>query len=560
MSVCVALWRGCRNGVTGSELRVAGEAVDARNPQPATRNAQLVALLLFWGCLGTLRMTVWHRHPDAQLTEALSDEPQPVRLHGLVVDDPVELFEPGEVEPDVSSQVTGSGLRVPGELSATRNPKLATRNGRQICVLALRHRETAAGWRPIAGRLRATIHSPRQFLRYGDEILVEGQWFRVPAPSNPGQYDWRASLARKRIHGLLRVRPFDGLVMLGRGQGNRVLAAVFRLRQRWEQLLRVHFNARDAGLLLGLLLGQRAEIDEDLKEAFQTTGTIHLLVISGFNVGLIAALLELFFRLAGVPWRLRLILLALSLGAYAILTGLQPPVVRATLMAWLVLGARALDRALSWFNILAAAALVMVWIDPAQLFDPGFQLSFGAVLSLLVFTGRWKSWLDGRLGWVRPGWLRRYLCLSLTATSAVWVGLAPILGWYFHLVSPVSMLANLVIAPLMSALVSVGTTLLMAATLYERIMAWGHGPLTLLLAATVRAVSWCHAIPGGFWFIGHPAPLFLLGYYGLLSLSILRVRLGWTHGYALSVWLAGLAIWVWGLLARHWVESRWLRV
>ena len=216
----------------------------------------MLALLLLWACLGAVRMAVWERHPDMRLEEILSEEPQAVQLHGLVVDDPVEFFEPSEAEADAEAD----GHK---------------REGRQICVLALRHLRTERGWRLIAGRVRMTIIQPREPLRYGNELVVEGQWSRVPAPGNPGQYDWQAALARKRIHGLLRVRPYDGLVVLRRGQGNFILAAVFRLRQRWERLIRAHFSRRDAGLLLGLLLGQRAEIDEDLKEAFTTTGTIH---------------------------------------------------------------------------------------------------------------------------------------------------------------------------------------------------------------------------------------------------------------------------------------------
>jgi len=147
---------------------------------------------------------------------------------------------------------------------------------RQVCVVELRHRETGDSWQPIDGRVRATMSAPRERVRYGDELLVEGQWARVPAPGNPGQYDWQAALARKRIHGLLRVRAFDGLVVLRHGRGNLVLDAVFRLRQRWVRLIQEHFEPRDAGLLLALLLGERAEIDEELKDAFIETGTMHL--------------------------------------------------------------------------------------------------------------------------------------------------------------------------------------------------------------------------------------------------------------------------------------------
>lgn len=201
-------------------------------------------------------MAVWETHPDARLKGLLSDDPQPVRLHGLVVDDPAELLEPGD-------------SYLAEEAEARVDPD------RQVCVVELRHRETTHGWQPIRGWVRATIPTSKERLRYGDELLVEGLWSRVPSPGNPGQYDWNAALARTRIHGLLRVRPFDGLLVLRRGQGNPVLAAVFRLRERWVRLIQAHCSSRDAGLLLALLLGERAEIDEALRQAFIETGTMH---------------------------------------------------------------------------------------------------------------------------------------------------------------------------------------------------------------------------------------------------------------------------------------------
>src|SRR3989338_8810920 len=136
---------------------------------------------------------------------------------------------------------------------------------------------------------------------------MEGVWQRVPAPGNPGQYDWRASLARSHIHCLFRAAPVDGIVVVQSHRGHPLMDAVVHLRARWEALIRQTFNERDAGLLVSLLLGQRVALDEELNDAFVETGTIHLLVISGFNVGLVAGVLELFFRVLGLPWRLRLL-------------------------------------------------------------------------------------------------------------------------------------------------------------------------------------------------------------------------------------------------------------
>lgn len=218
--------------------------------------AGLAALLLLWVCLGALWMRLWSAHPDARLADVLSDEPEVVQLHGIVRDDPVEPFT----------------LRDEAD-----EPAATARGARMTCVVALRHVRAPQGWRPLQGRVRASLTPFQPRLEYGDEILLEGMWSGVPPPGNPGQYDWRAALARQRVHGLVRCRPADGLVILGRHRGHPVLAAAFALRARWASLLRSAFSERDAGLLRSFLLGQRVALDERLNAAFVETGTIHSL-------------------------------------------------------------------------------------------------------------------------------------------------------------------------------------------------------------------------------------------------------------------------------------------
>jgi len=476
-----------------------------------------------------LRMEAWQSHPQVALQQRLSDVPQRVQLHGIIADDPATRLLHGQ--PSV------------------------------LCVIDIRHVRVGQRWQRVPGRLRATLHGARCTpLAYGDEVLLEGRWSRVPPPGNPGQYDWRAALARQRIHGLLRVVASDSVVILRERQGVPWYAAACWLRHRWERLIQEAFAPRDAGLLLSLLLGERVALEQQLKDAFTETGTIHLLVISGFNVGLVAALLELCFRVFNIPWRVRLVLSAISLGGYMILTGLQPPVVRATLMAWVVLGAYAIDRLVSWPNTLAAAALVILWINPSQLFDAGFQLSFGAVASLLLFAAPWAAWLEQRLHGVRPAWFRRYLALGLSTTSAVWVGLAPVLAWYFHLVAPMSVIANLLIAPLMSALVYLGTGLLLCATVWPAVMSWAHGSLVWLLELVVRCVTMCHLIPGGYWCVARPSLLLLVGYYMLLGVGLARHRVGFSTSRVLICWMAAGVLWLWAGIAGRVLETRWLRL
>ena len=493
----------------------------------------LLAVLLLWASLGALRHLTWIHHPAHHVVHTVPSDRQPVVVHGVVVEDPVELFNPPEPE-------------------------------RVVCVIEARHIQTHDGWKPVTGRIRARLLNPRFALAHGDEVLVEGQWSRVPGPGNPGQFDWRSALAREGIHALLSVGSHHGMVRLRRGQGRWWEAGIIALRHRLETRLRATFSDYHAGLLRSFLLGQRVALDEDLKQCFVETGTMHLVVISGFNVGLIAGILELLLRLLGFPLRLRLITSAAALLGYCLLTGMQPPVTRATLMAWVVLGGIWMDRVVNWPNALAAAALMMLWLSPSQLWDPGFQLSFGAVASLLAFTTRFREALEPLLP-IPVGWLKRYVAISLAATLAIWVGLWPLLAWYFHLVSPISVIANLILVPLVSVLVSVGTLVLMLGAVAAPLMQWAGGGLTWLVDLTVACVQWLHRIPFGSWPVGRPSSWLIGGYAALVLLSLARRRLKLHAGQVLAAWLIGLNAWLWravigGARASPWLEVTFLDV
>lgn len=484
-----------------------------------------VGLLVVWACVGALRMDAWVRAPEAGLRASLPATSAAVRLHGLVDSDPDEQDRD---------------------------------DGRMVAVVRVWHADRGRGWEPLAGWVRAALDAPRTPLRYGDEVLIEGAWEQTPSPEAADDAS-AALLARRRIAGFLRAQPQHGLVILRHGRGHPWVAAAYRLRARWSRALAAVCDRDEAAMLRAVLFGERAALEPDLTQAFMETGTIHLLVVSGFNVGLVALVLELLLRLLRLPWRLRLVLTGLLLGGYAAMTDAQPPVVRATVMAWVVLGAAALDRAMSWPNALALAAAGIVWSSPAQLLDPGFQLSFGAVASLLAFSLSGQRWVEGWLRWLPWERLRRYVAISLSATGSVWMGLWPLLAWHFHLISPVAVVANLVVAPLVSALVMLGTGALLLGSLWTPFLLGVRPLLSVLLLATHACVRWCHALPGGAWWVARPSPATLLGYYGLLVLTLVGRRRGWRATRLWGLWAVGLAAWLVAAIARPIAESRWLQ-
>ncbi len=501
-----------------------------------------VALVGLWLCVGIVRMAVWNHQPTEHLSRWVTDGGERALVHGIVVADPTERFT----------------ARAPMEAGADAAEPGAP--DRQVCVVAVRHVRRVDGWQPAAGQVRAQLDAPRLRLRYGDEVVLEGRLAAVPSPGNPGQYDWRAALARQRIPALLAVRPADGVVRLRAGRGQWWLAALFAFRDRLLRVCRQRFRTRHGGLLASMLWGERAALDASLNAAFVETGTVHLLVISGFNVGLIVWLLEWGGRLLGcsLPWRVAAS--AAGLGAYWVLTGMAPPVSRAAVMAALVLIARLGDRVVNWANCLAMAAVAIVLAAPTQVFDASCQLSFGAVASLLAFGPGVTDWWERALP-IPAGPARRYVALGLGATCAVWIGLWPLLAWYFHRVTPVSLLANLVMVPLISLVVGIGTPALTLGALAS----WAMPRVVVevvsgLLELTVWCVEWAHRVPWGSWLIGRPSLIAVLGYGGLLLLSRWRRRWRLTSGMVLACWLAGLNVWLWSAVARDAWPSSWLEL
>ncbi len=226
-----------------------------------------LALVILWACAGGLCAASSVAVSPADVSRLVGEVPQPARIHGVVVDDPIELFSPRESFDSRSSPIRS------GRMGSEVEPEPE----RQVCVVRARHVGVQGRWQAATGLIRVRLQAPRLALDYGDEVLLDGRWSAVPPPGNPGQFDWRAALARQRIHTLLSVRPFDGVVRVRSHQGHWWLRGVYALRQRVEHLVQTRFTRYHAGLLRSLLLGQRVALEDDLKRAFVQTGTMHVL-------------------------------------------------------------------------------------------------------------------------------------------------------------------------------------------------------------------------------------------------------------------------------------------
>src|SRR2546423_9575826 len=297
----------------------------------------------------------------------------------------------------------------------------------------------------------------------GDEVALFGTFQPIEPPRNPGEFDMRAYLARRDVKNLFIVRYPENGRILALGSGFSVLRAAARSRE-WMQ----HMLSRDledspdvVGLICGTALGLRHQARDDIEEPFQQTGTLHLFAVAGLHVGIVARLLWILATMARLPrkWATASIIPALLF--YSAITGLHTSSVRAAVMSAVLLGGFIAERKAFAFNSLAAAATLILWWDTQELFAVGFQLSFCVVAAILLLHEPTFRFLRGRIATdpLLPRSLftarrrafetaRNWLARAASVSFAAWIGSLPLMLWYYHLVTPISLMANLVVVPI----------------------------------------------------------------------------------------------------------------
>ena len=278
--------------------------------------------------------------------------------------------------------------------------------------------------------------------KFDDELLVEGA---LKTPQNFAEdFDYVAYLKKQNIRtvmsfpkinkeGNLRLRFFEKAKV-------ELYKKIFELKSKFELTINKSISEPNASFINGILLGSRQNIPEEIKEAFNKTGTTHILAISGYNIMIISwALLSLliyFFKRRSAFWISVAVIIL-----FTILTGASSSVVRASIMGLLLLFANGYGRLYDPKNSIILAGAAMIWLNPfALVFDIGFQLSFLAVLGLLYVY----PFLDNKFRKIPELWKLKELTLM---TVSAQLTIVPLLIYYFHQFSPLSLPANILVLP-----------------------------------------------------------------------------------------------------------------
>src|SRR6478672_8012707 len=354
---------------------------------------------------------------------------------------------------------------------------------------------------------------------FGDELKLFGTAEPIAPPRNPGEFDMRTYLARHDIRRMLFVRYAEDGTLIGHGGGNPVLRAA-QMSRMWMQnaLCRGLDDAPEAkSFISGIVLGIRHETPEDIEEPFQQTGTIHLFAVAGLHVGIVAALLWVLAAIARLSRKRAATFIIPSLFFYAAVTGLHIPALRAAVMASVLVGSYFFERRAFLPNSLAAAAFFILCWNTNELFSTGFQLSFAVVGAIVLLTDPFfrlfqrraapdpflpQSLVRGPRRWIHSSY--EWLCGGASVSLAAWVGSLPFILWYFHLVTPLSLLANLVVVPIAFFVLAVALLSLITTSVLPWIAIVFNNANWTLATLVIGIVHLFAQIPSGHFYVGKP--------------------------------------------------------
>lgn len=337
-------------------------------------------------------------------------------------------------------------------------------------------------WHAFDFKLLVSLPQTPVRIKVGDELIARGEILKTGGLRNPGAFDPENYLMREQISARFLVRDPEDFKILSERKGNSFLFYLGEIKAFLKQKITEQIPLPERGVINAMLLGDREEIPWELRDSFSKSGTAHLLAISGLHVGLIAMLFLALGKIFRLPRRGNYLLTILLLISYCLLTGSRASVLRATFMIVFYLFGFIIKRDAELVTSLSWSAIIILILEPLQVLDPGFQLSYLTVFSLGTLGAQWQTLEMGFLVARQkqqpllsaPKWyslwiekIKFYLRNYLGVSFAAWFGILPLIAFYFYLFSPVTILANLVVVPYLWVIMASGFAFLFLSGVHE---------------------------------------------------------------------------------------------
>lgn len=309
-------------------------------------------------------------------------------------------------------------------------------------------------------------------IRYGDQLIIFKSLQSVQNSGNPGSFDYRAYCAFRNIYHQVYLKQGDYITMKIKNE-NVLKKFLFKIRANVVTILKKYIeSSKEAGLAEAMLIGYKDDLDKNLVQAYSNTGVVHIIAISGLHLALIYWLLNLLTKPLNRFTKGRYVkplIIISGLWLFSLAAGASPSVLRAALMFTCVVAGNSLSRKTSIYNSLAASAFLLLCINPFWLWDVGFQLSYAAVLSIVIFMKPVYNC------WFIKNKLLDHCWKLIAVTTAAQVLTVPLCLYQFHQFPTLFLFTNLLAVPL-SSIILFGEIVLLA-------FAW--------LPVAANIVGWC---------------------------------------------------------------------
>ncbi|MCH7719695.1 MAG: ComEC/Rec2 family competence protein [Planctomycetes bacterium] len=412
-------------------------------------------------CLGALLYhNAYRRVPEDHVVHQVSTGPQVARLRGMIVS-----------EPALRTRRTSPFERWFFDLERTS------------FILEAESADVGKGFVAVRGRVAVYIRETGLRWQLGDTVEVFGRLYRFSPPENPGGMDWQR---HQRLRGIWvgMTAPVEECVLVDTADSRWSYRSAWQaVRHRVRALLlddRIGTEYAESTLLEAMILGRRQAIDPRLNDAFRDAGCMHFLAVSGLHVGILALFIWWLAQLLGLSLRSSTALTMAATVVYALLVDPRPPIMRATIMTLAYGLSILMRRPRNFTQTMSLAATIILLIQPAALFDVGFQLSFTGIMGIAFVTpaliriaGRAGASLirlpslpapvkttrskSGRaVGWRIVAFLGRWLGLAIAVSLGAWVVSGPFMLAHFDQITPMGWLNSALAAPLVLVVLVVG--------------------------------------------------------------------------------------------------------
>ncbi len=368
-----------------------------------------------------------------------------------------------------------------------------------------------------ANNLSLLVNWPDATPQIGDRLEFEGTLSNIAPPRNPGEFDYAAWLARRQIFSLVNVAYAKDAHVFSVGSEWNLRRLANRIKLKLANIITRDLTASpvEAGVISAMMLGTKDDTPDSTLELFMRTGTFHLFSVSGLHVTMLAAITLFFLTTLRVPRRSALFLTIPAVFAYALITGWSPSSVRAAIMTSIFVIATLADRPSLSINTLALACFFILIGNTNQLFAAGFQLSFSVVAVIILCSSPLSQHLQKlcepdpflpkklltpfqRSRWLLGNSASRKMALTLTA----WAGSLPMTAWYFSLLSPAAVIANLLVIPVAFGILGLAVLSVLSSIVSSTLLVAFNNANWALVKSLLAILAAVNSLPGSSMFVG----------------------------------------------------------